>query len=80
MTSIEQEAKDFLNKKGSELQPVALQCSRCSKWSGYNIENNNTLPKGWRETKDGYVCNDWRKKGNIKRSKRTAVIAPHWKN
>lgn len=64
--SIEQEAKEFIDRKAEKLEPVALHCNGCGVWSGYNIDNNHKLPRGWRSTEKGYVCNDCRTKQRIK--------------
>jgi len=42
-------------------EPVAVKCNYCLDWSRYELEYNNRLPKGWRETNKGYQCNSCRK-------------------
>lgn len=46
----------------ADVDAVAIQCSTCGTWSTFNIKYNDTLPKGWIETNNGYYCSDKCKK------------------
>lgn len=58
---LEKQAQEFIKRKAEKLEPIAVHCNSCGRWSGYNIENNHRLPKGWREDEKGYHCNECRK-------------------
>ena len=49
-----------------DVEPVALLCNRCEKWSEYKNDYNNQLHRGWRKTNNGYQCNVCRKKKGTK--------------
>ena len=42
--------------------PIAYQCNGCQKWSQYKKEYHDKLPRGWKETDEGYFCPECNKR------------------